>query len=888
VTPKQGLPDSAVASIHVAGGGSVWLGMRNGAAARLDGTNLVTIQVSKGPRAYDPKIAAITSQTNGAVWFAVQDDGVWRYGPTGKPGAKPELQNFTTADGLVNGHGCSLFRDRDDTVWLGVRGGLAHFTAPRLSSLGADNAFPGGGIYGILRDAGGILWCGGIDGLSRYDGQSMVRFTSEDGLPRGVRCMQADPDGTMWFGGEGGVAVYDPSTFVQFTTADGLPFNDVHIHVAPDGAMWLSWWRGLGRYTGTNFVSFGPAEGLPAAAAIVSMACGADGSVWCGTGFGGMYRFDGRRFQRVEGAPSYIAEMHRGRSGRIWLSARDLVFQFDGTNFVSVTERRNQPNQLVYRTFEDSKGAVWMQTESGVERHADGHVALFTAENGLPDHEIRAMCEYPDGVMWFGTGSGLARFDGKTIVSFTKEQGPLPSNHVHDLFRDSQGLLWVGTDLGLARYDGATWSRLDESDGLPGPTVSSIGEDASGDIWLALPSHGLIRYRPKKTIPSPPLVTLKTERPDRSGPGSLPALLFGERATFQVNVIDFKSGPHNRLFRYRVTNRRAETEPLPSAESMRGAAGWTAARTDTQIQWTTNRAGVYTIAFQFIDRDLNYSKPTLVTLSVVPLWFLDAGVVGPIIMTNVGLLGVAVFSTLRSKQRKREALRLREQLLQEEHEARLALEREITERRRAEADARKAQAQADQANQAKSQFLASMSHELRTPLNAIIGYSEMMEEEAREIRADSMVPDLQKVQAAAKHQLSLINDILDLSKIEAGKMRLFIENFELAKLVNDVAATVQPLIAKNSNTLTVECPANLGNIKADQTKVRQTLFNLLSNASKFTEKGTIGLSVQRADKTVTFNITDSGIGMTPEQLEKLFQAFTQAEASTAKKYGGQG
>ncbi len=200
---------------------------------------------------------------------------------------------------------------------------------------------------------------------------------------------------------------------------------------------------------------------------------------------------------------------------------------------------------------------------------------------------------------------------------------------------------------------------------------------------------------------------------------------------------------------------------------------------------------------------------------------------------------------------------------------------------------------ADSANKAKSGFLANMSHELRTPLNAIIGYSEMVGEELEELGAAQLKPDLDKVVAAAKHQLSLVNDILDLSKIEAGKMTLFLEEFDVAKLVNEVAATVQPLITKKANVLEVSCPANIGVMKADQTKLRQTLFNLLSNASKFTEKGVIKLEVQPSTfnvqpSTLNFSVTDTGIGMTPEQVGKLFQAFEQADSSTSKKYGGTG
>ena len=226
--------------------------------------------------------------------------------------------------------------------------------------------------------------------------------------------------------------------------------------------------------------------------------------------------------------------------------------------------------------------------------------------------------------------------------------------------------------------------------------------------------------------------------------------------------------------------------------------------------------------------------------------------------------------------------------------------RDISERKQAEAAlqeaksaAENARAVAEAANLSKSQFLANMSHELRTPLNAIIGYTEMLTEEAEETRQNNFIPDLHRVHSAGKHLLGLINDVLDISKIEAGKMELHLEIFDLTTLFSEVVSTVQPLMEKKTNVLSVKSDEALGEMYADMTKLRQILLNLLSNAAKFTEQGLICIEVSRQqlqddEDWIRICVTDDGIGMTPEQRKKLFQPFTQADPSTTRKYGGTG
>jgi signal transduction histidine kinase len=195
-----------------------------------------------------------------------------------------------------------------------------------------------------------------------------------------------------------------------------------------------------------------------------------------------------------------------------------------------------------------------------------------------------------------------------------------------------------------------------------------------------------------------------------------------------------------------------------------------------------------------------------------------------------------------------------------------------------------------EASQHKSQFLANMSHELRTPLNAIIGVSEMLREDAEAAKQDT--EPLDRVLGAGRHLLALINDILDLSKIEAGRMELQLEDFALAPLIDGVVKTIEPLAAKNENRLAVNCDGAIGRLHADQMRLRQTLLNLMSNANKFTERGTISVDAWQGQENgrdwITIAVADTGIGMTPEQMGKLFQEFSQADASTTRKYGGTG
>jgi signal transduction histidine kinase/CheY-like chemotaxis protein len=251
----------------------------------------------------------------------------------------------------------------------------------------------------------------------------------------------------------------------------------------------------------------------------------------------------------------------------------------------------------------------------------------------------------------------------------------------------------------------------------------------------------------------------------------------------------------------------------------------------------------------------------------------------------------------RERRARKEAEAIAEEKTREIYEANLRLRRlndrleELVRQRTGELAA--ARDEAVRASQAKSDFLASMSHELRTPLNAIIGLAELLRDDALDLGQDDLLEPLERIHRAGNHLLKLINEILDLSKIEAGKMDVFVEEFDVATMLAEVEAVARPLMVKNANTLEVRRAPDLGTMRSDQTKVRQNLFNLLSNAAKFTKQGRVTLEVRRVPGNgggpcLEFRVSDTGIGMTPAQMARLFEAFGQADASTARNYGGTG
>ena len=1000
----NGLAAGRVFGVAQGPGGTLWIRTREGLSRYASGRFEAVPGIDRLDQTWgQSKSSALVVEPAGIVWTVTEGLGLNRVEGT-------NVTRIGKPEGLQSGTHDSLHIAPDGALWMqdgwNSAGLVSRIKDGRITALPRREIGPGN-VLAIHATRSGEILFGGFDGeLIRFDlrRHTVTVLGGESDSPTGnIWKIAEGPDGALWCATSGGLYRYEEAAFSDFTPADGLPHAEAnHIHRTTDGSIWFIRNQGseLARLdpekissTKNPFRRMTAADGLKHDR-VLAAAADSQGGLWVG-GVGGdaVDYYDPAAEQRGEPpfrsppamqVPQLRTFVQTGlridTKGRFWISEWSDGLWWLPFNQVEkpdpiVTRIEDLPN-TASDLYEDVTGAIWVFPKmsfapvKGVSRirfdakggHTVDYYTEETTAGGLPSDLVTCLQDWADGQLYVGTDNGLARFDratGKFTRVETASDQAVPAGSIRKIVQGSDDVLWFATDSGVYRYDYVLWTRLDKEDGLIDGAARGLALDRQGAAWIGTDS-GITRYRPAKGGTFKPRLSVQTDR-DYRADESLPPLASGRHAAFEFMGIDFRTAPMKRFYRYGIFPGRLENPPSKETQ------GWEPATLRGRFDWNATLPGDYTFLVQSIDRDLNYSPPALAHFTVFTPWYANAWVMTPGGAGVVGLLGWGVVALTLVTRRKREAEQMREQMIQDEHKAREVLEiknreleaaKDAAERAHQQAIAAKesaesakqaaeaARQQAESANAAKSEFLANMSHEIRTPMNAILGFSELLR---TQMAASKDRNYLDAITSSGRTLLTLINDILDLSKIEAGKLELQYEPVSVARLVDEIQKLFSIKAGEKGIKLLTEIDSRLPRgLMLDEVRLRQVLFNVVGNALKFTEKGHVTIrawadygvrgqsesasgdpalaeptstggsqvdrdreeskaasplrsaaAVQRASAlaetepdetrvTLVLEVSDTGIGIPKSQQDQIFGAFSQVAGQSTRKFGGTG
>jgi signal transduction histidine kinase/ligand-binding sensor domain-containing protein/CheY-like chemotaxis protein len=940
---RQGLGAGVVWCGTVDAQGRPWFGTQSGGVSVFSGGKFITYTAADGlPENY---IYALLADRAGRLWIGTRHEGLAmaQIGPDGRLGP---IRKFTAADGLPAKSVRALSEAAGGAVYLGTRDdGVYRYEDGKFAPLAAPGTVlaRGADVYAMAVTRDGELAVGIVNGgvtlCALPDFTGCRTLTERNGLRTNqVLSLFSDREGCLWVGQGSGVSKLVTDKFENYFQADGLSHNVVQA-VLPVSAheIWLGTQGGMTRmtlddrpYHGAQMLRFTEADGLPDDEVWAAVRDHA-GRLWFGTRRGLCLYRPGKGctvYTVREGLVSnYVVEIHEDPQGDLWVGTDEGLTRLNGDpdrgplSATSWTLRDGLPGSQVFSLAEDDAGLLWIATSGGLSRFDGKKFQNFTSAQGLPVDTLNKLLRTRDGMLWAGSsGGGLIRIDPRaapgTRGSFTvyDTRDGLPSNSVISLVEDRRGMLWLGTLAGAVEFDprearpgGAPVQRLfDQHSGLASNEATSpnaAGIDPDGNLWFGL-TWGVTRYLPLRDQPNPvaPRVAITqmrlngrpwytapftTVEPDDGAPESAPG-----SAPAAPGIVPVPSGVRELAFEFRGLSFKDESEVRYQTRLAGYEKEWSPETAVPFRVYTNLDPGRY--AFEVRARNGNgvwNVTPGRLPLRVAPGLWQRVDVRVALLLT--GVLALLLLMRLRTASVSRHALALEATVEARTRQIRdysHALELHTEELARANARIR-------DADRMKSRFLASMSHELRTPLNAIIGFSEILvgrlpeRVDARELKF------LRNIQESGHHLLSLINNILDLSKIEAGKMEVHVDTVQIRDTIEGVRSIMAGMASRRSIEIVTHADLTLPPVRVDDPKVKQMLYNLIANAIKFSpDRSRIKVDARHVPaersplgvESFELAVRDQGIGIKPEDQALIFEEFRQAVDGAGQTRGGTG